>query len=167
MTEDRRVSVGRLASPFGIRGEIKFVPTPFAAATIAVGRSYEVAAASGVRTVRCTARRTHRERFLVTFEGYDAPETVRDLTNCELFAIASEIELQPGEYLDADLIGLQLIDERGEVLGDVVGVQHFPAQDCLIVGPNRALVPMIRAFVGTIDLVARTIETTLPLGLLD
>jgi 16S rRNA processing protein RimM len=77
------------------------------------------------------------------------------------------VHLEPGEYLDADLIGLRLIDASGKLLGEVVGIEHFPAQDCLVVGPQRALVPMVKAFIGAIDLEARTIAVgDLPEGLL-
>jgi len=167
VSDVRRVCVGRLTSPFGIRGEIKFVAAPAAAASIAAGRTYYLGATAAARALRCTAKRRHQDKLLVSFEGYAAPETVRELTGSELFVEASAIELGPGEYLDADLIGLRLIDERGVPLGAVVAVQHFPTQDCLVVGPQRALVPLIRAFVGTIDLDARTIATTLPDGLLE
>ncbi|GAC1301983.1 MAG: ribosome maturation factor RimM [Vulcanimicrobiaceae bacterium] len=167
MSDLRRVSVGRLTSAFGIRGEIKLVPTPYAAASIVAGRSYRLQSGAAERLVRCTATRKHNDKLLVTFAGYATPETVRELGGCEVFAEASEIALGPGEYLDADLIGLRLVDADGEDLGTVVAVQHFPAQDCLVVGERRALVPLIKAFVGTIDLDRRTIATTLPEGLLD
>ncbi len=167
MSDGRRVSVGRLTGAFGIRGEIKCVPTPFSAARMTAGKRYTLGDGVDAVTVRCTAVRKHQEKLLVTFEGYATPEAVRDFNGREVFAEASEIVLAPGEYLDADLVGLRLIDATQNELGTVVGVAHFPAQDCLIVGDNRALVPMIRAFVGAIDLDARTIATTLPDGLLD
>jgi len=167
VNDARRVRVGRLTGPFGIRGEIKFAPAPFAAVRVRAGGTYALGDADSARTVRCTAARTHHRKLLVSFAGFATPEAVCELTGCELFAEASEIALAPGEYLDADLVGLRLRDEAGVDLGAVVGVQHFPAQDCLIVGPGRALVPLISAFVGTIDLSARTIATTLPAGLLE
>jgi 16S rRNA processing protein RimM len=145
---------------------MKFVPAPFAAIRIRAGHTYAVDP-PGNRLVRCIGAREHHDKLLVSFEGFATPEAVRELANCDVFAEASEIELGPGEYLDADLVGLRLLDDRGNDLGTVVGVQHFPAQDCLVVGPQRALVPLIRAFVGTIDLERRTIATTLPDGLLD
>ncbi len=163
----RRVSVGRLTSPFGVKGEIKFVPAPFAAARIAAGHAYALGVSADARIVRCSRAREQHEKLFVTFDAFVTPEAVGELSGCELFAEASEIVLSAGEYLDADLIGLRLVDEAGRELGTVVGVQHLPTQDCLIVGPQRALVPLIRAFIGTIDLERRTIATTLPAGLLD
>lgn len=167
MSDARRVSVGRLTGAFGIRGEIKCLPTPFSAVRLSAGKTYVLALGVNAFAVRCTAVRKHQEKLLVTFEGYSTPEAVRELNGAEVFAEASEIVLGPGEYLDADLVGLRLVDAEQNELGTVVGVAHFPAQDCLIVGERGALVPMIRAFVGAIDLEKRTIATTLPAGLLD
>jgi 16S rRNA processing protein RimM len=84
----------------------------------------------------------------------------------ELFVEREQLRLAPDEYLDADLTGLRLIDLRGNELGTVVGVEHYATQDCLIVGPQRALVPMVRAFIHRIDVAAGTIAVDLPDGLL-
>jgi 16S rRNA processing protein RimM len=52
-------------------------------------------------------------------------------------------------------------------LGEVVGVEHFPAQDVLLVGPRRAMVPLVRALIRAVDVDARRIVVDLPPGLLD
>jgi 16S rRNA processing protein RimM len=111
--------------------------------------------------------RRHHERTLVAFEGIATPEAAKTLVGRELYSdAAAAIELGPGEYLDADLRGLRLIDETGRELARVVDVQHFPAQDCLIVDPGRALVPLVKAFIRSIDVAAGTIVVSLPDGLL-
>jgi 16S rRNA processing protein RimM len=104
---------------------------------------------------------------LLTFEGIATPEAARALVGLDLYADAGDVELGPGEYLDADLIGLRLIDENGRELARVIAIRHFPAQDCLVVDPGAALVPLVKAFVREIDVAARTIHVTLPRGLLD
>lgn len=163
----RRVVVGRLTSVFGVRGELKCVPTTFGAGAFAAGRSYALGGAADARELRCVGARKHHEKLVLAFEGIATPEIARALCGAELFADHVVVELGPDEYLDADLVGLRLVDATGRELGEVVGVQHFPAQDCLVVGPQRALVPLVKAFVRTIDLQARTIATTLPEGLLE
>lgn len=161
-----RVVVGRLTGVFGVRGEFKCRPAPGEADAFAVGRSFALGAEPGARELRCRSVRRHHEKLLVAFEGIDTPEDGRALANARLYAERGEVELGPGEYLDADLIGLRLLDEAGTELGRVTGVQHFPAQDCLVVGPAGALVPLVKAFVRRIDVAAGAIEVTLPEGLL-
>jgi 16S rRNA processing protein RimM len=156
-----------LTGVFGVRGELKFRPS-LGEAAIEAGRSYEIARGDDVRSVRCRSVRRHHDKLLLAFDGIETPEAARLIAGFDLRAEAGEIELGPDEYLDADLVGLRLIDERGDDLGrTVVGVAHYPAQDCLIVDPGRALVPLVKAFVRRIDLRAGTISTTLPEGLFD
>jgi 16S rRNA processing protein RimM len=161
-----RVSVGKLVGVFGIRGELKCRTSPAATTSIASGQTYALGNAPDAPRLRCTTVRRHHERTLVAFEGIATPEAAKTLVGTELYADAVDVELGPGEYLDADLRGLRLIDETGRELARVVDVQHFPAQDCLIVDPGRALVPLVKAFIRSIDVAAGTIVVSLPDGLL-
>lgn len=163
-----RVAVARLAGVFGIRGELKCKPAAFGDAVLAPGRTYFTAAdpAQGSAVVLASVRR-HHERSIVTVAGVDTPEAAQALVGTELFLERDEIQLGAGEYFDADLVGLRLLDEAGRDCGTVVRVEHYPAQDCLVVAPGNALVPLVRAFAPKIDLTARTIAMTLPRGLLD
>ena len=162
-----QLAVGRLTGVFGIRGELKCKPTALGSDAFEAGRTFGYRSPAGNGELRCTGARRHHERLLLRFEGVGNPEDARAYVGAELFTESAEVELGPDEYLDSDLIGLRLIDERGLELGRVVGVEHYPAQDCLVVGPQRALVPLVKAFVGHVDLSAGTILTTLPEGLLE
>jgi 16S rRNA processing protein RimM len=162
-----QLGVGRLTGVFGIRGELKCKPTPLGEDAFAAGRTFAYRSPGGTGELRCTGARRHHERLLLRFEGIGDPESARAYVGAELFAERARVELGPGEYLDADLIGLRLIDEEGRELAQVVGVEHFPAQDCLVVGPQRALVPLVKAFVRHVDVAAGTIVMSLPVGLLE
>jgi 16S rRNA processing protein RimM len=162
----RRVAVGRLLGVFGIRGELKCRPTAFGADAFAAGRTFALGSADG-RELRCTGARRHHERLLLAFEGIATPEAARDLVGRDLYADADDVELGADEYLDADLIGLRLIGEDGRELARVTGVRHFPAQDCLVVDPGAALVPLVKAFVRRVDVAGGTIHVSLPDGLIE
>jgi len=118
------------------------------------------------RNVRCTSARHAHERLLLGFEGVETPEAARPLVGAELYAEFDDVSLAPDEYLDADLVGLRLVDEQGRRLARVIGVEHYPAQDCLIVEPGRALVPLVKAFIKDIDVAGGCIVAALPEGLL-
>jgi 16S rRNA processing protein RimM len=159
--------IGRLTGVFGIRGELKCREIAGSNA-FSVGRSYDVAAGGEIRRLRCRSVRRHHDRLLVAFDGFETPEAAKSIAGADVRGEPGDVELGPDEYLDADLVGLRLIDERGAELGrTVVGVAHYPAQDCLIVDPGRALVPLVKAFVQKIDLAAGTIATNLPDGLFE
>ncbi|MGP6156539.1 MAG: ribosome maturation factor RimM [Vulcanimicrobiaceae bacterium] len=161
-----RVAVGRLVGVFGLQGELRCRPGAFGEEVLEAGHSYFLAPEGDVRRLSCVGVRRHHDRFLLRFEGVSTPEAAAELVGGDLFAERDEIELGRDEYFDADLIGLRLLDEMGKELGQVVGVEHYPAQDCLVVEPGRALVPLVKAFVRRIDLAARTVVMALPDGLL-
>ena len=162
-----QIAVGRLTGVFGIRGELKCKPTAAGSEAFAPGRTFGFRSHGGNGDLRCTGARRHHERLLLSFEGVGNPEDARAYVGAELYSESAEVELGPDEFLDADLVGLRLVDEQARELGVVVGVEHYPAQDCLVVGPQRALVPLVKAFVRRIDVSAGTIVMTLPQGLLE
>ncbi|MFY9781078.1 MAG: ribosome maturation factor RimM [Candidatus Baltobacteraceae bacterium] len=161
-----RVAVGTLVGIFGVHGELRCRPGSFGDGALATGRSYALAPQGEARRLRCAGVRRHHDRLLLSFDGVSTPEAARELVGGELFAERDDVELGRDEYFDADLIGLRLLDEAGKELGRVVGVEHYPAQDCLVVEPGRALVPLVKSFVRAIDLEARTVVMALPEGLL-
>ncbi len=132
-----------------------------------VGGVYALGAEAGARELRCASLRRHHAKAVIAFDGILTPEAARTLVGGELYGERPKVDLAPGEYLDADLIGLVLVDEAGRELGRVVAVEHYPAQDCLVVGPRKQLVPLVKAFVRAIDRAAGTIVTSLPQGLLE
>jgi 16S rRNA processing protein RimM len=161
------VAVGTLVGTFGLRGELRCVPGAFGEAALEAGRRYALSSDEFAERLLCVAVRRHRKRLLLSFENVDTPEAARELVGRTLFIKRTEIELGRDEYFDADLVGLRLLDPAGTELGRIVGVEHFPAQDCLVVAPGHALVPLVRAFLRGIDLEAKTIVMALPEGLLE
>jgi 16S rRNA processing protein RimM len=156
-SEASLVPIARLSGVFGLRGELKCDPTAAGESALHAGAEYALGAEPGAQRVRVATLRRHKSRFVVTLEGVATVEAAQPFVGRELYAPRGAVHLAPGEYLDADLVGMQLLDPAGAPLGEVVGVEHFPAQDCLVVGPQRALVPMVKAFIRNVDLEQRTI----------
>ena len=71
------------------------------------------------------------------------------------------------EYFDEDLVGCRLLDEAGVERGVVVDVLHYPNQDLLVIGPARAMLPLVAAFIAGVDVARKEIRVTVPVGLLD
>ncbi len=119
------------------------------------------------REARIRAVRAHRGRLLVFLEGVDDATAAEAFAGAELALDESAVVLDSNEYFDADLIGCTLVDENGVALASVVGVEHYPGSDMLVVGTGRTLVPLVAAFVARVDVAAKQIAVTLPPGLLD
>lgn len=157
-----------MAGVFGLRGELKIAPTRIGDDTLAAGMTLHATLLDGAeRAVRIRTLRRHKGRPLIAFEGVDDANAAAALVGATLTVARADVHLARGEYFDEDLIGCTLVDAQdGRALGEVTGVEHYPAQDVLRVD-RRALVPLVRAFVQRVDVAAKRITVTLPPGLLD
>jgi len=114
-------------------------------------------------------RSAHRSRgrLVLEFEGVNTVEQAEALVGANVRVARVALNLAEGEYLDDDLVGLKLFDETGQALGEVSAVKHYPAQDCLVLEPGAALVPMVREFIRDVDIPGRRMVVRLPVGLID
>ncbi|WP_420858501.1 ribosome maturation factor RimM [Marivivens marinus] len=167
MSNDR-VIVGSFVGAFGVRGETRiksFCADPAAIAEYTPlytedGRSF----ATVVLTGQAKGALIARVDGIVTKEDADA------LKGVNLFADRSHLpNLPDDEYYHADLIGLEVVDTGGTVLGHVKSVQNHGAADLLeIHGPGlktTVLLPFTLAAVPTVDLAAGRIIADPPDGL--
>jgi 16S rRNA processing protein RimM len=157
-----------VAGVFGLRGELKVAPSRIGEDALAAGVELRAALDDGTsRALRVRAVRKHQGRPLLAFEGVDDASAAQALVGATLFVDRGVVALGEGEYFDDDLVGCTLVDVAGTELGEVVAVEHYPAQDVLLIGRRRAMVPLVRAFVRGVDVAARRITVDLPPGLLD
>ena len=175
-TPKHDANAGRVAGVFGLRGELKVAPSRIGDDALEAGVGVRATLSDGtVRELRVRALRRHQGRPLVSFDGVDDANAAQVLVGATLAIDRGDVELDEGEYFDDDLVGCALVDADGAVLGEVTAVEHYPAQDVVIValsdgqgaGARRAMVPLVRAFVRRVDVRARRITVELPVGLLD
>jgi 16S rRNA processing protein RimM len=119
------------------------------------------------REVTLDAVRRHKGRLLVRIAGIDAPSAAAAFIDARVAIARDDAPLSDGEYFDDELRGCRLLDEAGVERGAVVDVLHYPNGDFLVVGDARALVPLVRAFIASIDVERKMIRVSLPAGLLD
>ncbi|MGE0440383.1 MAG: ribosome maturation factor RimM [Gemmatimonadales bacterium] len=176
MTEDspRRLVVGRLRKPHGLKGECTVFPlTNDPDLVFAKGRSVWLVDLNGEVVkgplVVDRSRAYHRE-WLVAFEGCpdrNAIEGWRDL----LLAAPADTLRPPDEdevYLH-ELTGFAVVDGSGEGLGVVTRIDELPTGLLLEVqGKKREfLLPFRKEFVTRVDRAGRQLVVDLPEGLVE
>jgi 16S rRNA processing protein RimM len=167
-TPPSEANAGRVAGVFGLHGELKVAASRIGEDALVPGITVRATLNDGTtRSLRVAAMRRHQGRPLVRFAGIDDATDAEALVGSTLSIDRAAVVLAADEYLDDDLVGCTVVDLAGAQLGRVTGVEHFPAQDMLLVGPSRAMLPLVRAFVRSIDLPARRIVVDVPPGLLD
>jgi 16S rRNA processing protein RimM len=94
--------------------------------------------------------------LLVAFEGYPGREQVAVLRNQLVQVRADDRPLLPeGEYYHHQLIGLQVLDEAGNILGKLVEILVTGANDVYVVrGPagEEILLPAIESVILDVNL---------------
>ena len=76
----------------------------------------------------------------------------------------------PDEFHDHQLVGLRAESADGEVIGEVVRIEHAPGHDLLVVrlpDGREGLVPFVRAIVPTVDVAGGRVVLTPPDGLFE
>jgi 16S rRNA processing protein RimM len=162
------VRAGRIVGAFGLSGELKIDASRIGLDALRSGIAVTLHFDDGsVREETIAAMRMHKGRPLVRIAGIADATAAEALGHADVLVARDDAPLHEGEFFDADLVGCRLIDEAGIERGAVVDVLHYPAQDMLVVGAARALLPLVRAFVAHIDVARREIHVTVPPGLLD
>jgi 16S rRNA processing protein RimM len=158
------VVVGAVGKPFGVRGEVYVHPDPDLAHDFPPGTVHVL---PGGRRLVVAGSRVHGNRRLVTFESVDDREAAESLRGAVLTLPRDAVELDDEAVWASDLVGREVRDPEGGLLGVVEGFLDGPAHDYLVIArpdAGEALVPLVEALVdlGGEAVVVRTIP-----GLLD
>lgn len=135
--DDARLEVGRVGRAHGLRGEVIVTPVSNVAARFEPGSTLWIDGRPRV----VASSRPNQHRYVIRFEGVDdrnAAELLRNKTvEAEPLADAPE-----GEFWVHELVGSEVRDRGGAVLGSVIAVEANPAHDLLVLD-GGALVPMV------------------------
>jgi 16S rRNA processing protein RimM len=162
------VNAGRIAGVFGVRGELKLDASRVGDDAMRAGLVATLTLADGTaRVLTVSDVRRHQDRPLIRFAGIDDATAAERLAGARITISRTDAPLGDGEYFDDDLIGCRLIDERNVERGVVSAVLHYPIQDMLVIGTSKTLLPMVGAFIASVDVARKEIRVTVPPGLLD
>lgn len=162
------VNAGRIAGVFGVRGELKLDASRVGDDAMRAGIVAMLTLADGTsRKLTVSSVRRHQDRPLIRFAGVDDATAAERLTGARLMIARTDAPLADGEYFDDDLVGCRLIDEANVERGVVSAVLHYPIQDMLVIGTSKTLLPLVGAFIASIDVPRKEIRITVPPGLLD
>ncbi len=148
------VCVGAIAGAFGVQGEARMKSFCAEPAEIA---GYSPLATENGQAFRLRITRPVKGGFAARLSGVETREEAESLRGTSLYAPRERLPaLDEDEYYHADLIGLEVVDTGGAVLGRVRMVHDFGAGDVIeIAGETELMLPFTRAAVPTVDLGGR------------
>ena len=145
--------MGRVAGSYGVRGWIR-VDEPQEA--LAACRSWSI----GGKEYPVEEVKPHSGTLLAKLAGLESREAALELKGSTVYVRREALPAPAtGHYYLADLVGLEVVNERGEALGVVKRWTFNGAQDVMeVAGERTRLIPWVAPVVRSVDLAKRQIH---------
>ena len=164
-------AVGRIARAHGIRGQVIVNPeTDIPEQRFRPGAKVFAKRGPAVDALVVTTVRFQNGRPVIGFEGVQTMNDAETLAGLELRVPVEELAALPaGTFYHHDLVGCQVVTNRGEEVGTVEGVEGTVGGSRLVVAGARGeiLIPLATEICRTIDVPGKRIVIEPPEGLLD
>ena len=169
---DDMLRVGVISSTHGVRGEVKVYPTTddvnrfkkLKTVILDLGRGEQM-------TLNIESVKFFKNMVILKFKGYDNINDVEMFRKKSLYVTRENaVKLKKNEYFIADLIGLKMISDEGEDLGELTDVLQTGANDVYVIskeGADDILLPAIKDCVKQVDIEGGTMQVHLLDGLRD
>jgi 16S rRNA processing protein RimM len=122
------------------------------------------------KTVTVTELRWYNTSPVIFLDGIDDRDKAEALIKAILLVNADTEDLPSEEdaWYDHQLVGLK-VERDGAVIGEVVRVEHLPAQDRLVVKfeDREVFVPFVKEIVPEVNITTGTVTVTPPNGLFE
>lgn len=134
--EAERIIVGRISGVYGVKGWVKVYSYTSPRDNIRQYSPWLLHVGNEWLSVKVDASRMQGKGVVAHLEGCDDRDEARKFIDAEIAVLRSQLApTQAGEYYWRDLIGLQVVNIRGEVLGTVDHLMETGANDVLAVKP--------------------------------
>jgi 16S rRNA processing protein RimM len=166
------LEIGRITGPHGVRGKVRVAtysgdPVGVLGVTRVALSGGRDRAASAPREFDVLASQRAGRCAVLALRGIDSPEAAAGLAGARVSVRREELPALPeDEFYWSDAVGCAVVDKEGSVLGEVTAVLPGPAHDWLVIRRDGGdgYLPVVAAFVHTVDIAARRIVATPPEG---
>ena len=169
MTTEERILVGRVARAHGNKGQVIVNPeTDFPDERFVAGRTLFVGEDAEPKTI--LAARFQQGRPVIALEGVETMSEAEALAGAELKVTAAELAPLPqGTFYRHDLVGCEVQDTEGRVLGQVSAVEGPIEMSRLVIDAphGEVLIPLVADICVDVDTQAKRIRVAAPDGLVE
>jgi 16S rRNA processing protein RimM len=150
------IELGRIAGSYGVRGWVKAAPQKGVAEALVAAKEWWL----GEELHRVDEAKVHSATVVAKLAGIETREQALGLKGRKIeVARAALPDADDGRYYLADLVGLDVVNQRGEKLGVVRRWLTNGPQDVMeLAGDRVRLIPWVPAVVKQVDLAAKRIE---------
>ena len=130
----KRLEVGQIVNTFGIKGEVKVTPFTNDMKRFDDLKKVYVTSRKDSKLYKVENVRYHKNMVLLKLENINNPEDAEMLKNAYLEIDREDaIPLEEGTYFIADLIGLEVYSDEGNLLGEVEDIYNTGSNDIYVV----------------------------------
>ncbi len=163
--------VGVITSMHGLGGEVKVFPTTDDVKRFKKLKEVLLDTGKELKPMEVERVRFFKNMAIVKFKGFDHINDMELYKGKDLLITRDNaVKLGPDENFIADLIGLRVVTDEGELFGTLIDVMKTGANDVYVVkrrNGKEALLPAIRQCVLNVDLEKQMITVHIMEGLLD
>jgi 16S rRNA processing protein RimM len=148
--------MGRVAGSYGVHGWVRVIPYSGVPDALAACAAWRI----GDAEYRVQETKIHSGTLLAKLPGIASREAALELKGAKVAVPRAALpDPEQGRYYWADLVGLEVVNSQGLVLGVVKELFSHGAHDVMeLSGERRRLVPWVSAVVKRVDLEAKRIE---------
>lgn len=148
-------NMGKIVNTHGVKGELKIYPY-----TDDINKfedfEYFYLEGDGKQKYLIESARTHKNMVLVKMKGYDDINKVLEFVNKNIYIERADVEDDSEGHYIVDLIGSEIIDDQGVLIGHLKDVLQNTAQDLYeivkVSDGQKFYLPVVDAFVKHIDI---------------
>ena len=142
------LEAGTITNTHGVRGEVRITPWADSAAFLRGFRTFYIDG----QPVRVLRSRVHKNQLIAQLEGYDDVNAAMTLKNKVIHIDRADAKLPEGRYFLQDLLGMRVVSDAGETLGELADVLDLPQGSVYVVrGAREILIPDVPEFLLNID----------------
>ncbi len=171
MADSELFLVGRVARAHGNMGQVIVnLETDFPEERFRAGQTLLVGPEAHAESRRIREVRFHQGRPVIALEGIESMNDAEALAGADLWMRADALPALPaGTHYRHDLVGCEVSDTNGHVIGTVTAVEGPMEQSRLVVHGDRGeiLIPMAAGICVEVDVAAKRIVVDPPEGLLN
>ena len=163
------LQIGVITTTHGVRGEVKVFPTTDDPRRFKKLKQVILDTGKEQIELEVAGARFFKNLVILKFKGIDNINDVEQYRQKSLYVTRENaVPLGENEYFIADLIGLKVVSDEGEELGELSDVLQTGANDVYVVSKENTpdlLIPAIRDCIRQVDIENGTMQVHLLAGL--
>ncbi len=167
---EQMFKIGVITSTHGVRGEVKVYPMTDDSARFKKLKKVLLDTGKELLPLEIQWVKFSRQLVILKFKGIDDINEIERYKRCPLFIMREDaVPLEEDEYFIADMLGMEVIAENGEVFGVLKDVIETGANDVYVIDSclhGEVLLPAIKECILKVDIEAQKMTVHLMEGLI-